>query len=45
MWEVNQDLALAAEAWRDLPADGRRQILSQARWAATMLSYLTGGDE
>ena len=45
MWEVNQDLALAAGSWRDLPADGRRQILSQARWAASMLAYLTGGDE
>jgi len=45
MWEVNQDLALAAEAWRDLPAEGRRQILSQGRWAMSMLAYLTGDDE
>ena len=45
MWEVNQDLALAAEAWRDLPAEGRRQILSQGRWAASMLAFLTGDDE
>jgi hypothetical protein len=42
---VNQDLALAAEAWRDLPSEGRRQILHQARWAASMLAYLTGDDE
>jgi len=45
MWEVNQDLALAAEAWRDLPAEGRRQILSQGRWAMSMLAFLTGDDE
>jgi hypothetical protein len=43
MWEVNQDLALAAEAWADLPEEGRRMVLEQARWAAAMLRHLEGG--
>lgn len=40
MWEVNQDLALAADSWRDLPEEGRRMILEQARWAASLLPHL-----
>lgn len=44
MWEVNQDLALAAESWRDLPEDGRTAILSQLRWVAAMLAHLEGDE-
>jgi ParB-like chromosome segregation protein Spo0J len=44
MWEVNQDLALAAESWRDLPEEGRRMILEQARWAASLLPHLEESD-
>ncbi len=46
MFEVNQDLALAIEAWEDLPLEGRRKILEQARWVATeILPLLEGRDE
>jgi hypothetical protein len=44
MWEVNQDLALAAESWGDLPEDGRTTIVAQLRWAAAMLAHLEGGE-
>jgi ParB family transcriptional regulator, chromosome partitioning protein len=40
MWEVNQDLSVAAESWAELPADGRRTILEQARWVAALLAHL-----
>lgn len=43
MWETNQDLAVLAEAWADLPREGRRIVLDQARWVARMLSHLEGG--
>ncbi len=46
MFEVNQDLALAIEAWEDLPVEGRRKILEQARWVETeILPLLEGRDE
>ncbi len=44
-WELNQDLALAAGAWADLPPEGRRQILAQARWVAALLPHLQGEEE
>ncbi|WP_242344675.1 ParB N-terminal domain-containing protein [Anaeromyxobacter terrae] len=44
-WELNQDLALAAGAWADLPPEGRRQILAQARWVAALLPHLEGEEE
>jgi hypothetical protein len=44
LYEVNQDLALAAESWHDLPAEGRRDILDQARWIAGLLDRLEGRD-
>jgi ParB-like chromosome segregation protein Spo0J len=40
MWEVNQDLSVAAESWAELPAQGRRAILEQARWVAALLAHL-----
>ena len=43
MWEVNQDLALAADVWSDLPREGRRLLLEQARWVAQLLAHLEGG--
>lgn len=45
LWELNQDLALAAEAWTELPEEGRRQILVQARWLALLLPQLEGDGE
>ncbi len=44
-WELNQDLALAVGAWADLPPEGRRQILAQARWVAALLPHLEGEEE
>ena len=41
--EVNQDLALAYESWRDLPPEGRRMILEQAEYVAALVPHLRGG--
>jgi hypothetical protein len=40
MSELNQDLATAYGAWKDLPEDGRRLLLVQARYVAQLLPYL-----
>jgi ParB-like chromosome segregation protein Spo0J len=40
MYEVNQDLALAFAAWTDLPPEGRRMIVQQARYVAELLAHL-----
>lgn len=45
LYEVNQDLAAAYEAWPDLPAEGRRQILEQARYVAEILPHLEAEPE
>jgi hypothetical protein len=45
LYEVNADLAVAAEAWADLPAAGRLAILDQLRWIAELLPHLDGDDE
>jgi ParB family chromosome partitioning protein len=45
LFEVNQDLALAVEAWADLPAEARLTILEQARWVAGILPMIGGGRE
>lgn len=45
LYEVNQDLAAAYEAWSDLPAEGRRQILEQARYVAEILAHLEAEPE
>jgi ParB-like chromosome segregation protein Spo0J len=43
MFDANQDLALAFEAWADLPEEGRRMILEQARYVAELYPHLAGG--
>ncbi len=45
MYEVNQDLALAYESWADLPEAGRRDILEQARWIASLVRRLEADGE
>ncbi|HYD43584.1 MAG TPA: ParB N-terminal domain-containing protein [Anaeromyxobacter sp.] len=37
MYEVNADLAVAWEAWADIPPEGRAAIVEQARWIAELL--------
>lgn len=44
MFEVNQDLALAYDAWAELPLEGRRMIVAQARYVAELLSLLEEGE-
>jgi ParB-like chromosome segregation protein Spo0J len=43
MYEVSQDLALAFEAWAELPEEGRRMIVEQARYVAELYPHLRGG--
>jgi ParB-like chromosome segregation protein Spo0J len=43
LWEVNQDLALVADVWSELPRDRRRELLDQLRWVAQLVRHL-GGD-
>ncbi len=40
MFEVNQDLALAWTSWAELPAEGRRMIVAQARYVAELLELM-----
>jgi hypothetical protein len=40
LWELNQDLAVAADAWAELPSGGRRAILEQVRWIAGLLAFM-----
>lgn len=40
MAELNQDLATAYGAWKDLPEEGRRQVLVQARYVGQLLPFL-----
>jgi hypothetical protein len=40
LFELNQDLSVAADAWEDLPAAGRRAILEQVRWIAGLLAFM-----
>ncbi|GAO01324.1 ParB N-terminal domain-containing protein [Anaeromyxobacter sp. PSR-1] len=40
LYQVNADLAVAFESWRDLPADGRRAVLEQVRWMTELLPHL-----
>jgi hypothetical protein len=40
LYEVSADLAVAFEAWSELPEEGRRAILEQARWIAELLPQL-----
>jgi ParB-like nuclease domain len=45
MYEVNADLALAAESWEHLPPAGRRAIVVQAKYVAALLPHLKVDDE
>jgi ParB-like chromosome segregation protein Spo0J len=40
VWEVNQEMADAIEAWRELPVAGRRQIVEQLRYLAEIFPVL-----
>jgi len=40
LYEVNQDLAVAYDSWEDLPEEGQRAILEQARWIGNLLARL-----
>lgn len=37
---LNQDLAMAVEAWKDLPADGRKLVVEQARYVSALLPFM-----
>jgi ParB-like chromosome segregation protein Spo0J len=43
MYDVNQDLAVAFDSWMELPPEGRRMIVEQARYVAELLALLEGG--
>lgn len=43
MYEVNQDLAVAFESWAELPPEGRRMIVAQARYVSELLALLEEG--
>ncbi len=40
LYELNLDLAAAWEAWADLPAEGRRQIVEQARYLRDLFPFM-----
>jgi hypothetical protein len=42
--QLNQDLAVAVEAWKDLPAEGRRAIVEQARYIAELMPFMERDD-
>jgi len=44
MSALNQDLATAYGAWKDLPVEGRRLLLVQARYVAELLPFLEDAD-
>jgi ParB-like chromosome segregation protein Spo0J len=43
LWQVNQDLSLAVDAWDELPSEARRMIVNQARYMAELYPFLTRG--
>ena len=45
MYEVNADLAVAYEAWADIPGEARAEIVEQARWIADLLPSLEADPE
>jgi ParB-like chromosome segregation protein Spo0J len=46
LYDVNEDLAVAYESWADIPPEGKRAIVAQARWIAELLPRLeTDGEE
>jgi ParB-like chromosome segregation protein Spo0J len=40
LYQLNADLAVAYDAWAELPEEGRRMIVEQARWIADLLPRL-----
>lgn len=44
LYEVNQDLALAWESWKDLSPEARRLVLEQARYVAELFPHLVRED-
>ncbi len=44
MYDVNQDLQVAFESWSELPREGRRMIVEQARYVAELLALLEEGE-
>jgi ParB-like chromosome segregation protein Spo0J len=42
LFEVNQDLGLAFDAWAEIPEEGRRMIVEQARYVAELYPLLGG---
>lgn len=45
MFEVNEDLALAWSSWAELPEEGRRMIVAQARYVAELLALIDREEE
>lgn len=43
MYAVNQDLAVAFDSWADLPPEGRRMIVEQARYVRELLALIEEG--
>ena len=41
---LNQDLATAVDAWDDLPPDGRKAVVEQARYVAALLPFMEAKD-
>jgi ParB-like chromosome segregation protein Spo0J len=44
LYQVNADLAVAYGSWAELPEEGRRMIVEQARWIAELLPRLEGDE-
>jgi hypothetical protein len=40
LYEVNQELAAAWDAWAELPPGGRRQVVEQARYLAELFPFM-----
>lgn len=40
LFELNQELAAGWEAWRDMPAEGRRHVVEQARYLAELFPLM-----
>jgi hypothetical protein len=40
LYELNVDLAAAWEAWKDLPPEGRRQVVEQARYLYELFPFM-----